>query len=203
MSNKSIYDADYYERGPITGKSLYENYRWIPELTIPMVMTMIDLLGIKHGDSVLDIGCAKGYAVKAFRWLYRNAYGFDISKYAIRNADLQVKRYLNTKFIDRDYDFAISKDTFEHFEVEELREFLCILSAKQILVIVPIGENDRYNVPLYELDVTHNIRQPLEWWEDIFKSCGWKIIKSTYRIKGIKDNWKDYKKGNGFFVMER
>lgn len=70
-----MYDREYFEYGVETGKSNYQNYRWIPELTIPMAMTIIDLLGIKPNESVLDYGCAKGYLVKALRMLHRNAWG--------------------------------------------------------------------------------------------------------------------------------
>ncbi len=48
-----FYDRDYYERGLASGKSNYDNYRWIPELTFPMAMTIIDVLGIRRGDRVL------------------------------------------------------------------------------------------------------------------------------------------------------
>ena len=41
--NGSQYDEDYFLRGKQTGKSLYEDYRWLPELTRPMVATGIGL----------------------------------------------------------------------------------------------------------------------------------------------------------------
>ena len=84
------YDEDYFENGIKTGKSCYENYRWLPELTIPMAMTIIDLLKIQRFETVLDFGCAKGYLVKAFKLLYRNAFGVDASPYAIANCDSEV-----------------------------------------------------------------------------------------------------------------
>ncbi len=31
-----FFDKNYFESGPQTNKSLYQNYRWIPELTIPL-----------------------------------------------------------------------------------------------------------------------------------------------------------------------
>ena len=52
------YDADYFLRGKETGKSLYENYRWLPDLTTPMVCSIISHLGIRSGDTILDFGCA-------------------------------------------------------------------------------------------------------------------------------------------------
>lgn len=92
---KNLYDEDYYERGIENGVSCYTNYRWLPELTIPMAATMIEYLGIDMGDRILDFGCAKGYLVKAFRLLHREAYGFDISDYARENAHDDIRKYVS------------------------------------------------------------------------------------------------------------
>ena len=74
--------------------------------------------------------------------------------------------------------------------------------SKKLFVVVPLGENNKYVVPEYEGDITHIIRENKEWWESLFIKTGFKIIKSEYIVKGIKDNWSQYKKGNGFFVLE-
>ena len=79
------YDADYFERGLESGKSCYQNYRWVPELTIPMTMTIIDYLKIPRGAKILDYGCAKGYLVRSMELLGRPAWGLDTSPYAIEN----------------------------------------------------------------------------------------------------------------------
>ena len=38
--NGDEYNQDYFERGIELGISGYNNYRWMPEFTIPMAMTM-------------------------------------------------------------------------------------------------------------------------------------------------------------------
>ena len=90
------YDADYFERGIETGKSRYQSYRWMPEATTAMAMAIIDELGIKPFDRVLDFGCAKGYLVRALRILHRQAWGVDISEYAISKVDKEVNGYCAT-----------------------------------------------------------------------------------------------------------
>ena len=82
-------------------------------MTVPMAMTMIDYIAIKRGQSVLDIGCAKGYLVKAMRWLGREAWGCDISDYALEKADPEVKQFLSKTLPKEYFHFAISKDTLE------------------------------------------------------------------------------------------
>src|SRR3990172_9695055 len=108
------YDEAYYEGGIMTGKSLYSNYRWMPEATVPMAMTIIDALKIPRGASVLDVGCAKGYLVKALRWLGRNAYGYDVSEYAIAHCDPEVATLVSTEPPSMVPEFAIAKDVLEH-----------------------------------------------------------------------------------------
>jgi len=90
----NYFNKDYYENGISSGLSLYTNYKWMPDLTIPMAFRIIEILNIKERDSILDFGCAKGYMVKSFRMLYRDAYGVDISDYAISNCDKEVENYL-------------------------------------------------------------------------------------------------------------
>ena len=81
------FDENYYENGVITGKSCYVNYRWMPELTIKMAHSIIKYLNLNSNVKVLDYGCAKGFLVRALRLLDIDAYGCDISEYAINNAD--------------------------------------------------------------------------------------------------------------------
>ena len=67
--NYEDYDEDYFERGLSSGKSGYDNYRWLPELTIKFAYKIIKELNLREGDRVLDYGCAKGFFVKALRIL--------------------------------------------------------------------------------------------------------------------------------------
>lgn len=204
-----VYNEDYFERGVAKGISLYENYRWIPELTIPLAMSYIDLLELTREDDILDFGCAKGYVVKALRMLYRKAWGCDISYYAITHADEKVKDYVEhcgnsiIPFTDMHFDWIISKDVLEHVEAPYLQNILATLKAfcKGLFVVVPLGECDKFNVPAYNLDPTHKLAKSLYWWCDQFTLSGWKLKMAEYKIEGIKDNWASFEQGNGFFVL--
>ena len=206
------YDADYFERGIATGKSLYTDYRWIPELTIPMAMTLIDYLGIRRGDLVLDFGCSKGYLVKALRMLHRDCWGLDVSDYAISHSDPETKYYCRLTngacnyeelFPVKRFSYCIAKDVFEHVPKEVLPNVLRAIPSNILFAIVPFGDAGRYRIPAYEMDTTHIIREPEAWWKRVFKSAGWKVNKMEHVVPGIKDNWARYTTGNGFFVLER
>lgn len=202
----SEYDEDYYERGIATGKSCYENYRWIPELTIPMAMTIIDLLRIERGATVLDFGCAKGFLVKALRMLYRDAWGVDYSDYAISKLDAEVKEFcgpIQSLLRYDGFEYMIAKDVLEHIEKGKINDWLMILreKGKKLLAIIPLGENGKYRVPAYEKDITHRIKENENWWVETFAKAGWNVEWYGFRVAGIKDNWAMYERGNGFYVL--
>lgn len=207
---EELFDADYFERGIETGKSCYTNYRWIPELTMPMVMTYIDVLSLGRTETILDFGCAKGYAVKALRMLYRKAWGCDVSRYAIKSCDTNIKEYLKLCNgypvpFEQEFDSVIAKDVLEHINLQDLPGILSELRkcAKQMFAIVPLGnDEDRFIVPAYDLDKTHQLAKNEEWWMDRFRQSDWRVMSFRHRIEGIKDNWMHYPKGNGFFILE-
>lgn len=211
LERSSRYDEAYFLHGKQSGKSLYEDYRWLPDLTLPMVKAIISHLGIKETDTVLDFGCARGYTVKAFRQLGYNAWGHDISEWALENADEEVKEYLivnESALFANDFDWVIAKDVLEHinstsYAVDTLR---CI-ARKGIFVVVPLAESENglvrgYDVPEYEKDVTHIHRQPLRWWVGQFHQPQWSV-EGRYRVEGVKDNYSQYPTGNGFIIARR
>ncbi len=204
---KNLFNEDYFERGVELGISCYSNYRWIPELTIPLAHRIINYLDINYNDRILDFGCAKGYLVKAFNLLGYECYGYDISAYAIENCPKDIYHLLSRNldyFLDENLDWTISKDVLEHIDYSDIDNTLqdIRLMSENVFVIVPLGENEKYNINTYEMDNTHIIREPIEWWENKFEKNGLKIISKAYKVKGIKENWNNYEKGNGFFVLK-
>jgi len=208
---KNLYNQDYYERGVQLGISGYSNYRWLPELTIPMCQTIIKKLDIQKGDTILDYGCAKGYLVKAFNHLGYDCCGADLSNYAIESSDSSIRHKLyliehehTISSIKKYFNFVISKDVFEHIEPSVLNSVVSELSkvCKTLYVIIPLGDGTRYIIPEYEKDITHIVREDENWWSDMFMKNGFIIKEFSHRVPGIKDNWSHYPKGNGFFVLE-
>ena len=84
------YGKSYYEDGIKSGVSCYENYRWLPELSIPLAFEIAEYLNIKKTDSILDFGCAKGYLVKSFRLLHYDCYGVDVSEFKTTKASSNI-----------------------------------------------------------------------------------------------------------------
>ncbi len=202
------YGRDYFECGLAVNVSLYADYRWIPGLTIPLAMTYVDLLGLTRKDTILDFGAAKGFVVKALRMLHREAYGCDVSEYAVNSADPEVSKYLrhcNGEIVpfDQKFSWIISKDVFEHIQERDLQTVLLALRyhGNRMFAIIPLGERDSFIVPAYHLDKTHKLAKDVQWWENSFNKAGWYVKQFDYRVPGIKDNWSSWSRGNGFFIL--
>lgn len=207
LNNGSIYDHSYFIEGRKSGKSLYEDYRWMPDLTIPMVQKIIGHLGIDKDDVIVDYGCARGYVVRAFRELGYEAYGVDVSEWAIANCDETVKQYLSlSEKISPGMDWIICKDVLEHIPTCFATVTRMMDAARKgVFAVVPLaGDNGTYVVPDYEKDCTHIHRLTLREWLDPFIFPGW-VVECSYRIPGIKDNYflPGWETGNGFIVGRR
>ena len=208
MYDCSVFDKEYFEQGPMTGKSLYTNYRWLPELTLPLCHHIVKYCGIQEEDRILDFGCAKGYIVLGLRMLGYEAYGVDVSEYAISQAPKEVNGYVNhiKPFEDLTgifgaVDWVLCKDILEHLPYEKIDEQLQILagSTQHLMAMVPLGDGTKYYIEAYENDVTHIIREDLKWWEDKFFKNGFNITEMTYDMGPFKTNWQIHPQGNGLF----
>lgn len=192
-----FFDHDYYESGPQSGKSLYQNYRWIPELTLPLAHHIARYMDIETGKTVMDFGCAKGYVVKAFRLLGYEAYGIDVSEYAISQVDKEVEDFCKLVEPGSDEykytDFMIAKDVLEHIPYDSLDQTLEIMRSKceNIFAVIPLGKNGKYIIPAYELDKSHFIRESKQWWEKKFVDAGFKSCTFTTDLGPFKANWQE------------
>ena len=206
-----IYDREYFEDGLAKGKSLYNGFNWMPERSCREAMAIIDAMKVERGiHSILDFGCAKGFLVKALRLLGRDAYGCDVSRYAICTSDTDVRQYLRLCCKHQWVPFAggfylcIAKDVFEHLNEAELDLLLPVLRkrCKWMFVAVPVGDGKKFIVPEYNYDATHKIAETPGWWADKFKQHGFDTVFSEKTFTGIKDNWLHYQEGNRFFSLK-
>ncbi len=204
------FTEDYFLRGTSTGKSNYENYHWMPELTVPAALRISDHLGMQIGDSILDFGCARGYYVRAFRGLGFDAWGTDISEWAIENCDPIVADAVSLKWpVDR-FDWLLMKDVAEHLPhplLVETTDRLLRSVRRGGLVIVPLaGLNGEYVSPRDRLDPTHCIRWNISEWLLFFqraieKSREMFTVSASYRLPGIKQLFDGQEQACGFLTL--
>ena len=93
--------------------------RWIP-----VAEDMVKHFDLRPGDRVLDVGCAKGFLVKDLMKVCPGleAFGLDISEYALMHCDPQVVGRLHLgsadklPFPDKSLSAVISLNTIHNFE---------------------------------------------------------------------------------------
>jgi len=206
-----FYDADYFERGKESGKGWLMNYRWMPRRSYKEAFGFIDYLELDDNSYILDVGCAKGFIVKALRGLDIKADGADISNYALSFAPEGCWNCTHSKswddHKDKGYTHVIMKDVFEHIDDGQISNMLSNIGkvAKTIMCVMPMGDNGQYRIQEMHEEISHVIIQNEEWWKKRFEKEGWKVKKSTSHVPGIKDNWQSFAdgKGNHVFVIEK
>lgn len=205
----NAYTADYYLNGPASGLSNYVNYSWKPELTLPACRKIAEYLGARHGDSILDVGCSRGYYVKALRMLSFRAFGFDISEWAIENCDPEVKEWVSNEFPKRAFDWATLKDVAEHLSILHLSQMVTLLNlriTKGMLFIVPLASetNGPYVRREDEQDSTHVIRWTLDDWIAFLEGAAPDFnVNGSYNIHGIKPAAATSRHSCGFLTLIR
>ena len=125
IGRKGIYyDEKYFENPDTPGyidEYQYENYKSYFDNLAKFIVEKF------QPKSVLDIGCAKGYLVKSFTELGIDAYGIDISTYAINNCLSEVRSKLKQCDIEREklpfrddsLDVVIMTEIIEHLKEVE------------------------------------------------------------------------------------
>ena len=209
---QKMYDKEYFQDGLVTGKSGYQNYRWLPETTIKMAYNIIKYLKLTEYDRILDYGASMGFLVKALRILDIDAYGCDASKYAINQVDPDVREYcrlISPKTInpfDLDFDWVLTKDVLEHLSESDIDLLLADSRqhVRKMFHVIPLGDEGEFRISQYHNDKSHIQIQDENWWTNKFKEHGWDIRSFEYKVAGIKENWtKKFPKGNGFFILEK
>jgi SAM-dependent methyltransferase len=197
------FDEAYFERGKAAGVSWYENFRWMPERSYQEAEAFIWMMGVSRNMQIVDFGCAKGFFVRAMEEKGYNAWGIDISRYALESCDTKVAgRLLRPDENSLTYDVGFVKDTLEHVAYEDIDEVLAYMKSICLrwLIIVPLAERGMYLCKEYECDATHVIREPVQWWLNKLAQY-WDIPYFSSRVNGLKDKWAEVHPLGNLFVV--
>jgi SAM-dependent methyltransferase len=205
-----FYDENYFENGKQSGKGWLENYHWMPRRTFKEAFAFIDTLDLNENSYVLEVGCSKGFLVKALRELEIKTDGCDISSYALQFAPKNCWNCSDKKswkeHANCEYTHIIIKDMLEHLNKSQLIEMLVKFKniAPKMMCVIPMGDNGRYRIPEYHVEISHLIAEDEEWWINIFEHNGWHVVDYMNHVQGLKDNWyPTCENGNCVFVLER
>ncbi len=209
------FTEDYFIRGAECGLSNYKDYMFLEELTHQYAANLITHLGIKRGESIHDIGCARGYLVKVLNDLGRPTTGHDISEWAIKNCHPHVmdEVSLECSYTPQSVDWVHSKDCAEHWLEWDLQATLpkiMGMARKGCLFIVPLVHSwgGRYLYPPDNMDKTHKIRFTLESWmrllvESAGRADGQFTVHGSYHLHGLKRASESHPFSTGFLTVRR
>ena len=146
-----------------------------------------DYIASKGPESVLEVGCAMGYLVGRLRRKNIDAYGVDVSGYAVGKAPTDVRGFLTVgsvdslPFADKAIDMVVCFSTLEHIPTEKLDAAIRELRRVAEWGIVAITPGDD---PHFDEDITHRTKRPLSWWRKQFPK----------RFEVISDNDEEWAK---------
>ena len=121
-----MFGAEYFDGRREQGYGGYRyDGRWIP-----IARDIVAHFGLKSGDRVLDVGCAKGFLAKDLMAVCPGlrVYGLDISGYAIRHGEPEVRGCCVVETADRlpfpdgVFDVVLSINTLHNFYSESVEE---------------------------------------------------------------------------------
>jgi len=103
----------------------YYDGRWEP-----VARSLIEHYGLRDGDSVLDVGCGKGFLLYEMKKILPrlNVQGLDISRYAIDHAKEEVRPFLKEgharklPYPDRSFDLVLSIVVFHNLPIWDLEK---------------------------------------------------------------------------------
>jgi ubiquinone/menaquinone biosynthesis C-methylase UbiE len=153
--------------------------RWLP-----VAKDIIGHFGLKPGMRVLDLGCAKGFLVKDFMLAEPRleAFGLDISEYALKHCEEEVVGRLHLgsadrlPFPDKSFDCVLSINTIHNFDragaLTALREIERVSRGRSFVQV------DSYRTPeqkelFEEWVLTARFHDYPQGWLDAFAEAGY------------------------------
>ena len=178
------FDYDYFDNKKF--KLGYMGYHDIKKFD-RNIKSFANFFSLSLNDSILDYGCAKGTLLSSFlRNKFYNLTGLDISDYAIKKSNKNIKKYLYkiqmhelNKFLDRRFDLIISKDVLPHLSLKELNLLFTFFSKSDygkiyLEIFCPNSKRDLWKYQIWD-PTQKTLKTKLEWI---------KFIKS-HRLKDV------------------
>lgn len=170
----NVFDRDYFENGVKTKKSNYRDYSW-QRLGSYFQRTAAHIVGKFNPERTLDVGCAKGFLVKALDELGVDAYGIDPSTYAVSNDHPDIAEKIQQEiaqsipYPDDTFDVVTCFDVLEHIPAREvpktLKELLRV--SKQWVVLRVVTREVEGDI-----DSSHETIRDKDWWAEKIEKAG-------------------------------
>ena len=150
----------------------------------PVVPTFKDHWDMKPGNTMLDVGCAKGFMMYDFYRLIPGlaVEGIDISDYAIENGMEEMKPYLKVAsaddlpYEDNSFDYTISITTVHNFDTDGVIKALQELervSRKGSFITVDAYTNNDEKQRMHAWNLTAKTILHVDEWKELFDEAGY------------------------------
>lgn len=175
------FDFDYWDGDR---RINYGGYRYMEGRWEKVARAMAEHYGIRPGDSILDIGCGKGFLLFDFTKVVPGVQvtGIDISRYAIENAKEEIRDRLHVgnanqlPFPDASFDLVFSINTLHNLHCHDLdralremqrvgrqHRYLCVESYR--------NEVEKANLLYWQVTCeAFNTPEEWDWW---FRNTGY------------------------------
>jgi SAM-dependent methyltransferase len=172
----------------------------MPDLSYAKARYFINRLGLNPQAQVLDFGCAKGFVVRALREYGMQAYGYDISRYAVENADPTVACFVGDTLpvLRATYDWVLAEKVLEHIPKKDVVRTLLVLheiSKHGVLAVIPLADRAGFIIPKERLDKTHVTLESPRWWVDRFRDAGFEWVEYKLMTGREHDQWDAFPDG--------
>lgn len=155
----SPFDAQYYATG--CGTPMQRDAVWLAQFANIADRILSDM----QPKTVLDAGCAMGFLVEALRARDVEAWGIDISDYAISQAHESVRAFCNVGSVSaplpRRYDLIVCIEVLEHMPKADAEAAVANFCAHTDDVLFSSSPNDF-------AEPTHYNVQPPAYWAEQF-----------------------------------
>ena len=186
MSSSSFFDRYYYEHG--CGRPYERDEAWL-NFFDGIAKRIIEE---SEPKTVLDAGCALGFLVEAFRNRGIDAFGVDISTFAIENVYPDIKPYCWVGSVcepfPQKYDLITSIEVLEHLAQPDSEKAIANLCAHANEIVFS-------STPFDYKESTHFNVQPPEYWAEQFARYGfYRDLESDmsfitpWAVKFVKNN---------------
>lgn len=142
---------------------------------------LVEAFGLKPGDTVLELGCAKGFVLVELQKLGLDVRGIDASGYAVENAHKDVRDRIEWReagpYLGRgaSFDFVFAKELLPHLTQYTASSVAAEMTrvGKQAYVVIQCAANAEAAALMKQWDPTHRICKPREWWRKRLQSAGY------------------------------
>lgn len=180
----SWYDEGYFETG--TKSNWHDGYKWPSFSGVFGEAAQFLTSTFEDADTFLDVGCAKGFLVRALREAGRASWGVDHSHWAMAHADTVARPFLvegraEDLPLQRRFDLILAFDLLPHLTEAQAQQFLERARALANIGIVAVirsfdGEDDerRYREAEDDADLSRILMRTRAWWHELFVRSGWR-----------------------------